>query len=106
MVARGDIWLVSLDPTIGHEIRKTRPAVVVSPNELNESLGTVIIVPMTSSAFPARYRVPIVFQGRRGLVATDQLRTVDNRRLLQRLGRVPGKLLRQTLGTLQEMFAE
>ena len=106
MVTRGDVWLVALDPTVGREIRKTRPAVVVSPDEINASLDTVIVVPMTTGASPTRFRIPVTFQSKRGLVLTDQLRAVARERLVRRLGRVPGKTLHQTLGVLQEMFAE
>ena len=106
MVTRGDVWLVALDPTVGRELRKTRPAVVVSPDETNASLDTVIVVPMTTGASPTRFRIPVTFQNTRGLLVTDQLRAVAHQRLVRRLGRVPGKALLQTLEVLQEMFAE
>lgn len=92
MEARGDVWVVALDPTIGHEVKKTRPAVVVSPDELNDLLSTVIVAPMTTARLKAPYRVPIVFGGKKGLVLAKQLRAVDKERLLRRVGRVPGPL--------------
>jgi len=106
MVARGDIWAVTLDPTVGREIKKTRPALVVSPDELNASLQTVIVLPMTSAGSPAPFRLPVTFEGRTGLILSDQIRTVDRQRLMRRIGRVSGKTLVATLRLLQEVFAE
>lgn len=106
MVMRGEVWLVALDPTIGRGIKKARPAVIVSPNELNDALDTVIVSPMTTAGSGAPYRVPVVFEGKRGLNLAEQLRSVDKQRLLRRVGRVPGKVLLETLRVYQEMFAE
>lgn len=106
MVTRGEVWLVTLDPTIGHETKKTRPAVIISPDELNQSLATVIVAPMTTSSLNRPYRVPVVFGGKKGLVLIEQIRAVDKDRLVKRVGRVPGKTLVESLRTLQEMFAE
>ena len=97
---------MALDPTVGREIRKTRPAAVVSPDELNEFLDTVVVSPMTSGSSPAPYRVPVTFGGQRGLILAEQLRSVDKQRLVRRVGRVPGRVLIETLRVLQEMFAE
>lgn len=102
---RGDIWLVQLDPTVGSEIRKARPCVVVSPPELNAHLRTVLVAPMTSKGFAAPFRVPVTHAGVRGLIVLDQLRAVDKTRLTQRLGAVSAKTLAATLTTLQEVFA-
>jgi len=104
-VKRGDIWLVQLDPTVGSEIRKARPCVVVSPPELNAHLRTVLVAPMTSKGFAAPFRVPVTHAGVRGLIVLDQLRAVDKTRLTQRLGAVSAKTLAATLTTLQEVFA-
>jgi mRNA interferase MazF len=102
---RGDVYLVQLDPTRGREIRKTRPCLVVSPDELNHHLRTVIVAPMTTGGQPYPWRVPCRFQGRAGVVALDQLRTVDAERLVRRLGRlVPGSMV-TVLTVLQETFA-
>ena len=103
---RGEVWLVALDPTIGREIKKTRPALVVSPDELNVDLETVIVSPMSTGGLPAPFRISLVFQGKKGLIFADQIRTVDKQRLLHRVGRIPGKTLAQTLKILQEMFVE
>lgn len=105
MVKRGDIWLVNLDPTLGSEIQKTRPCVVVSPPELHDHLRTVMVAPMTSKGFPAPFRVPVTHAGTKGLIVLDQLRAVDKLRLTQRLGALPAKTLASVLAALQELFA-
>ena len=102
---RGDVFLVPLDPTRGAEIRKTRPCVVVSPDELNEHLPTVLVAPLTSSARTRFCRVPCRFRGRSGHVVLDQIRTVDRARLLRRLGRLSAPTIARSLAVLQEMFA-
>lgn len=106
MVKRGEIWLVALDPTIGSEIKKSRPCVIVSPPELNQHLRTVIVAPMTSKGFPAPFRVPVSHGGTKGLIVLDQIRTVDKVRLVKRLGLITAKTLSAVLATLQEVFAE
>ena len=84
-ILRFDIWLVSLDPTVGSEIQKTRPCLVLSPNELS-LLSTVLVAPLTSKGFPLIIRVPCEFQGQEGLILLDQMRAVDKRRLIKKLG--------------------
>ena len=101
----GEIWLVQLDPTVGSEIQKTRPCVVVSPDEMNSHLRTVIVAPMTTGSRPAAFRVPLTFQGKRGLIVLDQIRTLDRARLVKRLGVLRAPTLASTLQTLQAMFA-
>ena len=103
---RGEIWLVNLDPTVGSEIRKSRPCVVVSPPELNQYLRTVIVAPMTSQGFSAPFRVPVTHAGTKGLIVLDQIRTVDKLRLVRRMGAVSRRTLALTLTTLQELVAE
>ena len=103
---RGEIWLVNLDPTVGSEIKKSRPCVVASPAELNDNLRTVMVAPMTSKGFSAPFRVPVTHAGTKGLIVLDQLRAVDKARLVKRLGAVPAKTLIAVLVTLQEVFAE
>jgi mRNA interferase MazF len=105
MAARGDVYLVRLDPTLGSEIRKTRPCLVVSPDELNEHLRTVIVAPMTTGGQAYPWRAQCRFRGRTGFVVTDQLRTVDIGRLARRLGRLAPNSLTAVLTVLQEMFA-
>lgn len=106
MVRRGEVHLVRLDPTVGSEVRKTRPCVVVSPDELNEHLRTVIVAPMTTGGQAYPWRIPCRFQSRAGLVALDQLRTVDGERLVKRLGQLSSGTTTAVLDTLHEMFEE
>ncbi|MEY3953971.1 MAG: hypothetical protein RLZZ397_851 [Pseudomonadota bacterium] len=100
----GDIWLAQLDPTVGCEIQKTRPCVVVSPNEMNDHLRTVIVAPMTTGSFPAAFRIPVTFQRKQGLIVLDQIRTLDKRRLIKKQGSLRPSTLQQTLQILQAMF--
>ena len=104
-VERGAVYLVELDPTRGSEIQKTRPCVVVSPDELNRYLRTVIVAPMTTGGQPYPWRVPCRFQGKSGTIAVDQLRTVDTERLAKRLGAVSDATLTTVLERLTEFFA-
>jgi len=87
VVSRGEIWLVNLDPTVGSEIRKSRPCVVISPDEMNQHLKTVIVAPMTSQGFAAPFRTAITFQKTSGLILLDQVRTLDKSRLIKRWAR-------------------
>jgi mRNA interferase MazF len=105
-VARGEIWLAALDPTIGSEIQKTRPCVIVSPAEMHDHLRTVTVAPMTTSSHAAPYRVALRFRRRNGLILLDQLRTLDKLRLVRRLGIIDARTLSLTLATLREMFEE
>ena len=102
---RGDVHLVSLDPTTGSEIRKTRPCLVLSPNELNQYLRTTIVAPMTTVGRAYPWRVPCRFQKRAGFVAVDQIRAVDTARLTRRLGRLSPATVTKVLQASQEMFA-
>jgi mRNA interferase MazF len=105
VVKRFDVYLVNLDPTVGREIRKTRPCVVVSPDEMNEYIRTVIVAPMTTKGRPYPTRVSCRFQRRAGQVVLDQLRTVDKARLVRKLGRLDGRTQPKVLAGLAEMFA-
>lgn len=102
---RGEVFLIDLDPTRGTEIQKTRPCVVVSPDDLNAHLQTVIIAPMTTGAHRYPFRVSCRFSGKNSQVVTDQLRTVDRERLVRHLGRLSAATMNQLLDVLQEMFA-
>ncbi|MGA1467626.1 MAG: type II toxin-antitoxin system PemK/MazF family toxin [Phycisphaerales bacterium] len=104
-VRRGEVHLVALAPSRGREIRKTRPCLVVSPDELNEHLGTFIVAPMTTGGHAYPFRVACRFAGRSAHVVLDQVRTVDRDRLVKRLGRVSSTTLKSSLAVLQEMFA-
>jgi mRNA interferase MazF len=103
--SRFDVFLVALDPTVGHEIRKTRPCVVVSPDELNHALQTVIVAPMTTARHAYPWRPPVTFARKRGRVVLDQLRTVDRERLGRRLGALDPSAAREVLDLLAELFA-
>ncbi len=105
-VQRGEIYLISLNPTRGREIRKTRPCVVVSPDELNSALTTFIVAPLTTGSHPYPFRVPCRFAGKDGHVVLDQVRTVDRQRLIRRLGKLSSAALTAALAILREMFAE
>jgi mRNA interferase MazF len=103
-IARFDVYLVNLDPTTGNEIQKTRPCVVVSPDELNRRIQTIIIAPMTTEGQSYPTRVSCRFQGKDGHVALDQIRTVDRSRLITHLGRINAQTGTVVLEILREMF--
>ena len=105
-IGRGQVHLVRLDPTLGSEITKTRPCVIVSPDELNGHLRTVIVAPMTTGGRAYPWRPRCRFQGRAGFVALDQLRTVDVERLVKPLGQLEGETVLAILERLQDMFAQ
>lgn len=106
VVERFDIFLVNLDPTIGSEIKKTRPCVIISPDEMNRWIRTVIIAPMTTKGRPYPTRVACQFQGKEGQIVLDQIRTVDKTRLVRKLGRLKDSEQSQVFMVLAEMFAE
>lgn len=103
---RGDVYLVTLDPAKGREIRKTRPCVIVSPDELNAHLSTFLVAPMTTGGHSYPFRIACRFQKKDGYIVLDQLRTVDRARLVQRIGQLTSPTLSKALSVLQEMFAE
>lgn len=106
MVAkRFDVCLVNLDPTVGSEIRKTRPCLVISPDEMNRHIQTVIIAPMTTQGNAYPTRVPCRFKGKDGQVVLDQIRTVDRARLVKKLGRLDATTAANVLAVLHELFA-
>jgi len=103
---RFDVFLITLDPTCGSEIRKTRPCLIISPDEMNDHIKTVIVAPMTTKGRPYPTRVPCTFQGNRGQVVLDQIRTVDKTRLVRRLGTISTSVQSKVLDALQELFAK
>ena len=105
-VEQYSVWLVNLDPTIGSEIRKTRPAVVISPDEMNDVLNTVIIAPMTTKVRNWPTRVRISFEGKEGEIALDQLRTIDKRRLVKQLGKIEPSVIVEVKRVLKEMLID
>ena len=104
VVNTGDVWLAALDPTVGSEIQKSKPCVVVSPVEMNAHLRTVIVVPMTTGSRPAGFRIPLTFQGKTGLMLLDQIRTLDKSRLIKKMGTIQKLTLSKALNTLQDVF--
>jgi len=106
VVKRFEVYLVNLDPTVGSEIKKTRPCLIVSPDEMNRHIATVIIAPMTTKGRDYPTRVSCKFEGKRGQVILDQLRTIDKRRLVKKSGQIDKKTQQSVLSTLAEMFAE
>jgi len=106
VVKRFDVFLVNLDPTVGSEIQKTRPCVVISPDEMNRNIATVIIAPMTTKGRTYPTRVVCQFQGKNGQIVLDRIRTIDKTRLVKKLGQISQDGQRVVLDTLAEMFAE
>ena len=106
MVKRGEVWLARLDPTEGHELEKTRPCLVVSPPEIHDHLNVVIVVPMTTGSHPAPYRIEASLGEKEGRLLLEQIRTLDKKRLLRRLGGTDKHTMSSVLRTLREMFAE
>jgi mRNA interferase MazF len=106
VVARGEVWLIALDPTLGSEIQKTRPCVVISPPEMHDHLRTAIVAPMTTKGRPAPFRIPVRFKRKQGFILLDHIRAVDKIRLVKKEGAISDKTLLETLGILQEVFAE
>ena len=105
VIIRFDVYLINLDPTIGHEIQKTRPCLVISPDEMNHHISTVIVAPMTTMGRKYPSRITCSFQGKKGQIILDQIRTVDKRRLVKKLGTISRNAQEKTLQVLQEMFA-
>ena len=106
VVKRFEVYLVNLDPTVGSEIKKIRPCLIISPDEMNRYIATVIIAPMTTRGRDYPTRVSCKFEGKSGQVVLDQLRTVDKKRLVKKLGRIDKKTQQSVLLTLGELFAE
>ena len=104
-INRFEIFLVNLDPTVGHEIKKTRPCLIISPNEMNHFISTVIVAPMTTKGRNYPTRISCSFQGKSGQIVLDQIRTVDKRRLVKKLGGISKNAQTKTLNLLHEMFA-
>lgn len=106
MINQYDVFLVNLNPTIGNEIKKTRPCLVISPNEMNHIISTVIIAPMTTKSHRYPTRVELKFQKRNGWIVLDQIRTVDKKRLIKRIGKIDKKTVFKVKNILSEMLVE
>lgn len=106
VIKQYDIFLISLDPASGHEINKTRPCLIISPDEINDNIGTVIIAPMTTRSFIYPTRIPVDFGGKKGLIVLDQIRTVDKRRLVKKLGTIEQETILIIKNALKEMLID
>ena len=105
VVNRFDVYLVNLDPTVGFEIQKTRPCLVISPDEMNRHIRTVIVAPMTSGAKDYPTRVNCTFKRKKGQIVLDQIRTIDRERLVKKLGSIDAKTQLEVISVLQRLFA-
>ena len=106
VVGQYQVFLINLNPTIGREIKKTRPCLVVSPNEMNKYIGTVIIAPMTTKSHEYPSRIPVTFQDKKAWIVLDQIRTVDKRRLIKRIGKIDVRTIARVKTVLSEMLIE
>jgi len=100
------ICLVNLDPTVGHEIKKTRPCVIISPDEMNQHIATIIIAPMTTKSHAYPTRVPLTFQGKKGWIVLDQIRTIDKERVIKKLGKLNSNKIKTVKSVINEMLVE
>jgi len=106
VIRQYDIFLICLDPTVGHEIKKSRPCIVISPDEMNKQISTVIVAPMTRQSYPYPTRVPVRFRRKNGWVVLDQLRTVDKKRLIKGLGEIEHSTINRIKSTIKEMLVD
>jgi mRNA interferase MazF len=106
VIKQYDVFLISLGFTTGHEIKKVRPCVIISPNEMNKHISTVIIAPMTSQSHPYPTRVPIKFKGKEGWVVLDQIRTIDKKRLIKKIGRIEQDIINNIKSIIKEMLVD
>lgn len=101
-----EVYLIDLDPTKGHEIKKTRPCLIISPNEMNHNISTVIVAPMTTKSHLFPTRVEVKFSGKKGLIILDQIRTIDKIRLVKRMGKIEKKTIEKVKNIIMQMLVE
>jgi len=106
VIRQYEVYLISLDPTIGHEEKKVRPCVIISPDEMNKNISTVIIAPMTTQSHFYPTRIPLKFTGKEAWIVLDQLRTVDRKRLIEKLGKIDQKTINQVKSIIKEMLVD
>ena len=106
VVKQYDVFLITLDPTLGHEIKKSRPCVVISPNEINAHIATVIIAPMTTKSYNYPTRIALKFQNKNGWIVLDQIRTVDKKRLVKKLGCIDATIIHRVKCVIKEMLVD
>jgi len=100
------IYLVNLDPTVGHEIQKTRPCLVISPDEMNQNIQTVIIAPMTTKSHKYPTRIPVTIQNKKGWIVLDQIRTIDNKRIIKKIGKINTETIKEVKSVIKEMLVD
>lgn len=106
VVNQYNVYLVNLDPTLGHEIKKTRPCLVISPDEMNHNIDTIIVAPMTTKSHSYPTRIPVKFDGKQGWIVLDQIRTVDSIRLVKHLGKITKKEVSEVKRVIKEMLVD
>jgi len=106
VIRQYEVYLISLDPTIGHEIKKARPCVIISPDEMNKNISTVIIAPMTTQSHFYPTRIPLKFTGKEAWIVLDQLRTVDRKRLIEKLGEIEQGIINRVKSVIKEMLVD
>jgi len=106
VIRQYEVYLITLDPTIGHELKKARPCVIISPNEMNKNISTVIIAPLTTQSHFYPTRIPLKFTGKEAWIVLDQLRTVDRKRLIRKLGEIDQKTINQIKSIIKEMLVD
>lgn len=106
VVNQYNVYLVNLDPTVGHEIKKSRPCLVISPDEMNHNIDTIIVVPMTTKSHSYPTRIPVKFEGKQGWIVLDQIRTVDSIRLVKHLGKITKKEVSEVKRVIKEMLVD
>jgi mRNA interferase MazF len=106
VIRQYEVYLITLDPTIGHEIKKARPCLIISPDEMNKNISTVIIAPMTTQSRFYPTRIPLRFTGKEAWIVLDQLRTVDRKRLIKKLGEIDQKTINKVKSTIKEMLVD
>ena len=106
VIRQYEVYLISLDPTIGHEIKKARPCVIISPDEMNKNISTVIIAPMTTQSHFYPTRIPLKFTGKEAWIVLDQLRTVDRKRLVKKLGKIEQVIINRVKSVIKEMLVD
>ena len=106
VIRQYEVYLFSLDPTIGHELKKVRPCVIISPDEMNKNISTVIIAPLTTKSHFYPTRIPLKFTGKEAWIVLDQLRTVDRKRLIRKLGEIDQKTINQVKSIIKEMLVD
>jgi mRNA interferase MazF len=106
VIRQYEVYLISLDPAIGHEIKKARPCVIISPDEMNKNISTVIIAPMTTQSHFYPTRIPLKFTGKEAWIVLDQLRTVDRKRLIKKIGKIEQVIVNQVKSIIKEMLVD